>query len=97
MSRYTATQLSRALGAIVDEALGGEEIEVTRHGHIAARLTTDIPEGARVISITEFLAKVGTWLDVVENEGQPLALTRRDRAVVALVPHIPGYVKGDED
>lgn len=38
--RVTATEAKATLLALIDDAAAGEEIEITKHGRVAARLTS---------------------------------------------------------
>jgi len=92
MERRNATYISRNIGKAIDTALTGTVIQITRHERVIAELTSDIPEGDyREVATSDFVSRVGSFLDVVESEQQPIILTRFDRHTVAIVPYVPDY------
>ena len=87
-TRYSVTHVGRYIGEVIDQTLVGDNIQVTRHGRIVAEFTSDLPHEGEIItiSVTNFVATVGHWIDLVEDERKVLVLTRRDRPVVAIIP-----------
>jgi len=97
MVRRSATYISRFIGEVIDDALAGTNTTVTRYGRAVAEFTAELPEDPETqkISVTDFVATVGHWLELVDA-GNDLILTRRNRPVVAVVPFKPqlgGYIE----
>lgn len=69
----TATEAKAKILALLDEVESGEEIEITRHGRIVARLVPARPSARlrgmfagqvrQAVSDDELLAPVGGWFD----------------------------------
>jgi antitoxin (DNA-binding transcriptional repressor) of toxin-antitoxin stability system len=86
MTVETSTYVSRHIAELIDTTLL-ENVTITRYGENVAQFTSRIPPdfAVRRVTMTEFLATIGHWLKIVRN-GESVILTRRKRAVVAIIP-----------